>query len=266
MALERTEGLLARSGGGHPKSLLAMAGFTTDPLGRPRSTALPPEEAEPIIRLYQFAGLEGMGRLEVDSSEPPGPGVEVCRDSGGWGRGPSSSSGGGKQQPSRPRLDGGAVGRKAWDDGAGDNFILATGVRVGGGGGGGGGGGAAGAGSGALVLSPPDISSSSRGGGGGAAFARGVGQASRAVGRLSLLVLRMGEWAKFKYWSKAAYDMDAEWRRDYARARNETLREREEQMRVNGTDPWLANKDRLFDFELWTILRTLSGQSNNNRF
>lgn len=256
MALERTEGLLARSGGGHPKSLLAMAGFTTDPLGRPRSTALPPEEAEPIIRPYQFAGLEGMGGVEVGSRGPPGPGVEVCRDSGGWGRGPSSSSEGGKQ-PSRPLLDGGAGGRRGWDDGAGDNFILATGVRVGGGGGGGG---AAGAGSGALVLSPD--SSSSR----EAAFARGVGRVSRAVGRLSLLVLRMGEWAKFKYWSKAAYDMDAEWRRDYARARNETLREREEQMRVNGTDPWLANKDRLFDFELWTILRTLSGQSNNNRF
>ena len=86
------------------------------------------------------------------------------------------------------------------------------------------------------------------------------------MGRLQLLVLRMGEWAKFKYWSKASYDMDWEWRRDFQRARNQTLTEREEMIRLNGTDPW-AVPERSFDFELWTLLRTLTGQnSNNNRF
>lgn len=257
MALERTEGLLARSGGGHPKALLAMAGFTSDPLGRPRSTALPPEDAEPIIRPLQFAGLDVDDKREREQgmdATVSGPG-EVCTDSGSWGRrGP-------------PLLDGGAgaKGREGscWDDGAGDNLILATGVRVGAGG-------AAAAAGGALALPP---SSGSRGASADngdattrAGFVRAVGRASRAAGRLALVVLRMGEWAKFKYWSKAAYDMDAEWRRDYARARNQTLRDREEQIRVNGTDPW-AVKGHTFDFELWTLLRTLSGQNGvNNRF
>lgn len=68
-----------------------------------------------------------------------------------------------------------------------------------------------------------------------------------------------GEWRKMKGWSKKAAAMNEEWRRDYARARNETMREREEFMRENnGTDPWLQAKES-FDFELWQLLRTLSG-------
>lgn len=96
---------------------------------------------------------------------------------------------------------------------------------------------------------------------------RGVEQLKRAAAALGpMLVLRMGEWSKFKYWSKASYDMDWEWRRDYQRARNQTLHDREEMIRLNGTDPW-AMRDRHFDWELWTILRTLSGQSGiNNKF
>ena len=81
------------------------------------------------------------------------------------------------------------------------------------------------------------------------------------------LVWWMGEWKKMKEWSKASADMNEDWRRDYAKARNITMTEREEEMkRMNGTDPWMQGRER-FDFELWTVLRTLTGyNSNNNRF
>eukprot|EP00624_Nannochloropsis_granulata_P005056 evm.model.NODE_35825_length_8056_cov_6.351167.1 len=68
-----------------------------------------------------------------------------------------------------------------------------------------------------------------------------------------------------KGWSKKAEGMNEDWRRDYAKARNITLTEREEYMRENnGTDPWLQGKQK-FDLELWQVLRTLTGY-NNPRF
>jgi uncharacterized protein (DUF305 family) len=83
-------------------------------------------------------------------------------------------------------------------------------------------------------------------------------EGERGVARV-VLRAQGGEWKKMKGWSKKAAEMNEEWRRDYARARNETMREREEFMRENnGTDPWLQAKES-FDFELWHLLRTLSG-------
>jgi hypothetical protein len=87
------------------------------------------------------------------------------------------------------------------------------------------------------------------------------------VGGVSNSVWRAqgGEWRKMKGWSKKAEEMNEDWRRDYAKARNITMMEREEYMRNNnGTDPWLQGTQK-FDFELWQVLRTLTGY-NNPRF
>jgi hypothetical protein len=248
MALERTEALLARTGGGDGRALLTMAGFTADPQGRPRSNVPPPEEAEPLVR--PFAGVERRVAAAPAGGEV---GAIVCTDTAAWGAGrrSSSSSSSAAAAAAAASLAGG------WDAGGGDNFILATGV-----------------GAGAVALGGSRSGSSSSGDNTRAVFVGGVGRLSRALGQLQqasaalgpLLVLRMGEWSKFKYWSKASYDMDWEWRRDYQRARNQTLQDREEMIRTNGTDPW-ATRGSTFDFELWTLLRTLSGQSSiNNKF
>jgi len=86
------------------------------------------------------------------------------------------------------------------------------------------------------------------------------------VGVKSVWRTQGGEWRKMKGWSKKAEDMNEDWRRDYAKARNITMTEREEFMRNNnGTDPWLEGSTQRFDFELWQVLRTLTG-NNNPRF
>lgn len=234
-----------------------MAGFTADPQGRPRSNVPPPEEAEPLIR--PFVGVE------QERAVGPGQAVEVggvvCMDTGAWGRQQAPAAAAAPLQPSSLDDDLRRIG--GW--GADENVILATG-----GGGGGGGGMALGRGGGGSSSRNSRVEAATR-----ALFVGGVRRLARGWEELArvlvlvppLLVLRMGEWSKFKYWSKASYDMDWEWRRDYQKARNQTLRDREEMMRVNGTDPWAPGGGRQFDWELWTILRTLSGQNGiNNRF
>ncbi len=240
-----------------------MAGFTADAQGRPRSNVPPPEEAEPFVRSFARVGArlrEGASEAAAGAAgaaaEPAAAALGVFMDTGAWGGLPSSSG----RRPSLLLGDDGPVRAGGEGGSSGDNFILATGV--------------AGAGAESAAVA---VGSSSSGGSSSATralFVGGVQQLSRAVDGLQraaaavgpLLVLRMGEWSKFKYWSKAAYDMDWEWRRDFQKARNQTLEDREEMMRVNGTDPWAPGSGRKFDFELWTILRTLSGQNGNNRF
>ena len=239
LALQRTETLVENSGQGETGKLLAMAGFTMDARGCPRAGLPPLDERPPLIRPFVSpkaeVGWKRRGEEVVRAMVAP-----LC--SAGWGMG-----NGGRRD----------VG---WAD-------------VYGGGGGGAG-----------VLSLDELLRGEeeeeerrrrREEAAVSATRAVLHRVGAAVGWLRGLVQVelepppvvwwMGEWKKMKQWSKASADMNEDWRRDYEKARNITLAQREEEMKQrNGTDPWLQARER-FDFELWTVLRTLTGY-NNNRF